>query len=431
LAARFTIAKFRWIVAGLLLFSTMINYTDRVTLSVLIGSIERDLGLNDVDYSQVLAIFLFSYAVMYAISGYVVDRLGTRRGFAIFAFGWSVSQMLHGLISSKWSLAGCRFLLGLSEPGNFPAATKAIREWFPVGERALGVGIFNAGSSLGAALASPLAAGLAVRFGWRAAFLFTGALGLVWLGFWLLLYQPPFYSRWLSPGERATVQPPSKLPKRIAGPSPWSKLLHNRACLILMLVRFLSDPVIYFVIFWLPAYLEKERHFDLATIGRYAWMPYVFGDVGYIAGGWLSGWLIKRGFTLSSARKGAMAVGACLLPAAILAPLVQAPGAAIAAMCVVVFGNAVWVANLLTLPADLFEEAAVGTGAGLAGMAGSFGGILANIAIGYVVSRFSYLPVFVLAGVVHPISVLLIYRLIPAKSFIVQNPSIQETASAF
>jgi ACS family hexuronate transporter-like MFS transporter len=163
---RAVLPNMRWIIAGLLLLSTMINYTDRLTLSVLVGDVRRDLGLSETDYSQILSVFLFSYAVMYAGSGYIVDRLGTRRGFSLFVFTWSLSQMLHGLAIGKWSLAGCRFMLGLTEPGNFPAAVKAIREWFPPEQRAIGVGIFNAGSSLGSAIAAPLAAFIALRWGW-------------------------------------------------------------------------------------------------------------------------------------------------------------------------------------------------------------------------------------------------------------------------
>jgi MFS transporter, ACS family, hexuronate transporter len=425
---RFTIAKFRWIIAGMLLIATAINYTDRVTLSVLIGDIQRELGLNDVDYSQILSVFLVSYAVMYAVSGYLVDRLGTRHAYAVFAFSWSVSQILHVFAEGKLSLMGCRVLLGLSETGNFPAATKAVSEWFPAEQRALGVGIFNAGSSLGAALAAPLGAWLGIHYGWRSAFLFTGALGLVWLLFWLLLYQPPFGNRWIVSRDRAAAQPPADLPEQAIAPNPWPTLLRNRSCLTLMLVRFMSDPVIYFVIFWLPAYLEKERGFDLASIGRYAWMPFVFGDIGYIAGGWFSGWLLKRGWTLSSARKATMAAGACLLPVAICVPFVQAPGTAIAAMCIVTLGHAIWVANLLTLPADLFEAPFVGTAAGLSGMGGSFGGLLANLAIGYVVSHFSYMPLFVLAGVLHPTAMLLILWLIPASAFAWQNQPVHTAA---
>ena len=400
---RFTISKVRWVIAGLLLLVTMINYTDRMTLSVLIGDVSRDLSLSQTDYAHIVSLFFVAYAVMYAVSGYVVDRLGTRRGLAVFVFIWSVAQMLHSLATGKWSLAGFRFLLGLTEPGSFPAAVKAIREWFPPEQRAIGVGIFNAGSSLGAAVASPLAASLALRYGWRAAFAFTGATGLVWLVFWLSLYRSPVTTAY----EEVEMKPRGD----------WKKVLLNRPCLTLTLVRFLSDPVIYFVIFWLPAYLQQERGFDLAMIGRYAWIPYVFGDIGYVLGGWISGRLIRAGWSLPKARKTAMLIGASLLPSAIFAPMVPSAALAIAASCVVVLGHAIWVANLLTLPADLFASNEVGTASGFTGMGGSIGGTLASLGTGYIVSRFSYQPVFVWAGLMHPLSMLLVWRLLREQDF--------------
>jgi MFS transporter, ACS family, hexuronate transporter len=398
--------KLAWIIAGLLLFSTMINYADRLTLAVLITDIRKSLSLDERDYSYIVSIFLFSYAIMYAVSGYIVDRLGTKRGFAVFVFGWSVSQMLHGLATGKWSLAGCRFLLGATEPGNFPAAVKAIQEWFPASRRALGVGIFNAGSSLGAAIASPMAAFIALRYGWRAPFLFTGALGLVWLICWLLIYYTPGDT----PGGGAEVE------RRAPPPSSSWKLFVARPCVALMLARFFSDPVIYFVNFWLPAYLQKERGYDLAMVGRYAWVPYVFGGIGYLAGGWVSGKLVERGWTTTRARKTIMLAGACLMPAAIAAPLVPSAQAAIAAICVVTFGHAIWIANLLTLPADLFPRNQVGTVTGFSGMAGSVGGILANLATGYVIAKFTYLPLFVVAGLMHPLAIILVLVLLREKS---------------
>lgn len=417
--ARFTIPKLRWLIAGLLLVITLINYTDRMTLSVLVGDVRRDLDLSEKDYAQIVSLFLVAYAIMYAVSGYIVDRLGTKLGLALFVCAWSVSQMLHGLASGKWSLAGCRFLLGLTEPGNFPAAVKAIREWFPAQQRAIGVGIFNAGSSLGAAVASPLAAFLALEYGWRAAFIFTGALGLVWLVFWWILYQPPDRNRWLSAKEAAELNAAGVTAQSSAPQErvDWRGVLRSQPCLTLILVRFLSDPVIYFVIFWLPAYLQKERGFDLKMIGQYAWMPYVFGDIGYVLGGWLSGRLMRAGWSLPKARKAAMTLGAALLPTAILAPLVPSAGLAIAATCVVVLGHAIWVANLLTLPADIFRPGEVGTASGFSGMGGAIGGALASLGTGYIVARFSYLPVFICAGLMHPLSMLLIWRLLPPRVF--------------
>jgi ACS family hexuronate transporter-like MFS transporter len=393
--------KLAWIIAGMLLFSTLINYADRLTLAVLITDIRKHLSLDERDYSQIVSIFLFSYAIMYAASGYIVDRLGTRRGFAVFVFGWSVSQMLHGLAGGKWSLAGCRFLLGATEPGNFPAAVKAIQEWFPAERRALGVGIFNAGSSLGAAIASPMAAFIALRYGWRAPFIFTGGLGLVWLICWLSVYYTP---------GGAEVE------RRAPPPSSCWKVFVTRPCVALMLARFFSDPVIYFVNFWLPAYLQKERGYDLAMVGRYAWVPYAFGGIGYLFGGWVSGKLVERGWTTTRARKTIMLAGACLMPAAIATPLAPSAQAAIAAMCVVTFGHAIWIANLLTLPADLFPGSQVGTATGFSGMAGSVGGILANLATGYVISKFTYLPLFVVAGLMHPLAMILVLALLREKS---------------
>jgi ACS family hexuronate transporter-like MFS transporter len=401
-------AKLRWVIAGLLLLVTMINYTDRMTLAVLIGDVRRDLGLTETDYSQIVSLFFVSYAIMYAGSGYIVDRLGTRLGISIFVAFWSVAQMLHGVAAGKWSLAGFRFLLGLTEPGSFPAAVKAIAEWFPPKDRAIGVGIFNAGSSLGAAVASPVAAFLALRYGWRAAFYFTGAVGFAWLVVWLLVYRSPVDAPWREQKEQAVERPRTD----------WKRVLASRPCLTLVFVRFLSDPVIYFIIFWLPAYLQKERGFDLAMIGRYAWVPYVFGDVGYVLGGWISGRLIRAGWPLPKARKAAMLVGAALLPSAIAAPLAPSAALAIAASSVVVLGHAIWVANLLTLPADLFSSSEVATASGFTGMGGSIGGTLASLCTGYIVSQFSYTPIFVWAGLMHPVSMVLVWRLLRNSDFV-------------
>lgn len=400
--------KFRWIVAGLLLLATMLNYADRLTLSVLVGDIRKEFRLSEEDYAQIVSLFLLAYAIMYAGSGYLVDRLGTRRGFALFMGGWSVAQMLHGLAIGKWSLGACRFLLGLAEPGNFPAAVKAVTEWFSAGERSLGVGIFNAGSSLGSAIAAPMAAFLALRYGWRFAFFATGGLGLIWLAAWLAIYRTPAGMGQGPSREIATTCPPA---------GRWFDVLKMRQCYMLIVARFLTDPVIYFIIFWLPEYLRRERGFTLAMVGRSAWVPFLFGDAGYLLGGWLSSRLVRRGWALSRSRKTAMAVGAALLPSAIFAPLVGSASTAIAITCFVVLGHAIWVSNLLTLPADLFPGARVGTVTGLSGMGGAVGGILANLLTGYAVSRVSFLPVFVVAGLMHPLSALLVGRLVPATDF--------------
>jgi len=415
------IPKLRWVLAGLLLVATMINYADRLALAVVSVDVRREFSLNEQDYALILTLFMLAYAVMYAASGYVVDRLGTRRGFAVFIGTWSLAQMLHGLTRGKWSLAACRVLLGLSEPGNWPAAAKAIAEWFPPAQRALGVGIFNAGSSLGSALAQPVVAFLTLHYGWRLAFVSTGAVGLAWLLLWLALYQPPHRNRWLRASEYAEikdhVRPPEEtLPAR-RGTLDWRKVARMRACYSLIIARFFTDPVIYFVIFWLPEYLRRERGFDLAMVGKYAWVPFVFGDIGYILGGWLSGRLMRRGWPLARARKFVMLLGAACLPAACFAPLAPAAWMAIAATCLVVFGHAFWVANLQALPLDLFPGPEVGTATGFSGMGGAIGGALASLGTGWVVRRFSYTPIFLVAGLMHPLSIVLVYWLLPERYF--------------
>ncbi len=372
-------------------------------------------------YSDVLALFFLAYAIMYAGSGYIIDRLGARRGFAASMLGWSVAQVLHAFTQGKWSLAACRFLLGLTEPGAWPAAAKAVHEWFPAERRALGMGIFNSGTSIGSLLAPIVVATVALRFGWRSAFVFTGMAGFAWLVAWLVLYDSPHRSRWLRPAEYARLKPflpaPAESRPATANASAWWRLAGARGCWVLILTRFFTDPVIYFVIFWLPEYLRKERNFDLAQVGEYSWTPFAFGGIGYVFGGWLSGRLIEAGWTLPRARKFVMALGAAVMPVAIAAPFVPTAGLAIAATCFTTFGHALWVSNLQTLPADMFRGPEIGTVTGFSGSGGAIGGMLAQLGTGYLVVHFSYAPVFLLAGIMHPISAVLIYALLPDRYF--------------
>jgi ACS family hexuronate transporter-like MFS transporter len=413
------IPKLRWVIAAMLFLSTMINYADRLALSIVSRDLRNEFHLSEQDYSYIITAFFVAYAIMYAGSGYLVDRLGTRRGFALFISTWSIAAILHALVRGFWSLAGVRFLLGLSEPGNWPAAAKAVAEWFPPEQRALGVGIFNAGSSLGSAIAPPMVAYLTLRYGWRFAFLFTGSMGLAWLAAWLVLYQPPHRNRWLSAEEYAAIKSQVAPPEE-ASAAPridWRKVIVMRECYTLILARFFTDPVIYFVIFWLPEYLRKERGFNLKMVGDYAWVPFFVGGGGYLLGGWLSGRLMRAGWKLPDARKFVMLLGALVMPAAIFAPLVPAAWMAIVATCFITFGHAFFVANVQTLPTDLFRGPEIGTVSGFSGMGGAVGGILATLGTGYVVQHFSYAPIFFLAGLMHPLSVGLVYWLLPNRYF--------------
>lgn len=394
--------RIAWVIAGLLCLATMLSYLDRQAIGIVSVEIRREFALNEEDYSYIVSGFLISYAIGYAISGPLVDKLGARRGFAGFMAGWSIAQLLHGFATGKWSLGAYRFLLGLAEPGAWPAATRAIAEWFPAPRRALAMGIFNGGTMLGSALAPVTVALITLRYGWRSAFVFTGLAGFGWLALWLIVYRVP-----------GSTVPRKPAPHAIR----WRALLSDRACLTLILTRFLTDPVIYFVIFWLPEYLRRERGFDLAMVGEYSWVPFALGGAGYLTGGWLSGHWIEAGWPLGRARKLTMAVGAAVLPIAIAAPFVPTAGLAIAAICAVTFGHGIWVANLQTIPVDLFRTGEVGSVTGFSGAGGAVGGALANLGTGYVVLHFGYAPVFLLAGLMHALSAALIYLLLPDARF--------------
>ncbi|MBL8232739.1 MAG: MFS transporter [Bryobacterales bacterium] len=410
------IPNFRYVVAVMLLLATMINYADRLALAVVSRDVRAEFAMTERDYGFVLFWFMLAYAIMYAASGPICDRLGTRRGFALFIAAWSLAAIGHATAMGKWSLSAWRFLLGLGEPGNFPAAAKAVAEWFPVEQRALGIGIFNAGSSLGSALAPPLVGFLTLQYGWRVAFAAVGSLGFVWLVFWLLLYQPPHLSKWITPSEweflKGRVRPPEEAAPVIQPKGEWLRVLRMRECYALVVARFFTDPVVYFVIFWLPEYLRKERGFDLAMVSKYAWVPYIFGDIGYIFGGWVSGYLIRRGWPVIRARSAVLLAGAVVMPVAILAPRLPEAWMAIAVICLVAMGHALWISNLLTLPTDMFPASRVGTATGLSGMGGAIGGMLANLGTGYIVERYSYSPIFFTAGLMHPLAFAIVATLL-------------------
>jgi ACS family hexuronate transporter-like MFS transporter len=422
------IPRLRWIIAFMLFLATAINYADRQALAVVSDRIRAQFAMTEIDYSRILAGFFLAYAIMYAGSGYIVDRLGTKKSFSLFIGCWSLAAMLHAFATGVWSFGAARFLLGLGEPGNWPAATKAVSEWFAPKQRALGVGIFNAGSSLGSALSPPLVSWLTIRYGWQFAFIGVGAAGLIWLVFWAILYDSPHRSRFLRHSEyleiKNDVLPPQEARPASAESVDWGRVVRTRAAVALCLARTFTDPVIYFVIFWLPAYLVKERGFDQKMIGKYSWVPFIFGGIAYMLGGWLSGWLMERGWTLPRARKRIMLLGALCLPVAIAAPFAPSAGLAIAAICFITFGHGFWTANLQTMPADLFPGHEVGTVAGFSGMGGAIGGLFANLGTGYIVQKFSYAPIFLVAGLMHPMSMIIVYRMLPDSRFLSSGPAV-------
>ncbi|MDA2925629.1 MFS transporter [Acidobacteria bacterium AH-259-G07] len=410
----------RWWMLSLLFLVAMINYVDRQSLSVAVPAIREQFNLSATEYGQIVFAFMLAYAIMHPIAGRFIDSVGTRKGFTLAVVWWSAASMMHASARGFWSLGAYRFLLGVGEAGLLPGSVKAISEWFPKSERSLAVGVTNVGITLGAVVAPPLMTWLILTYDWRFAFLITGLLGFVWVVFWLIFYQEPETGMVSSVGPEDLVevhQEPNSGEEANSDFS-WLQLLKYRQVWGLMLARLLADPVWYFYLFWLPEYLNRERGFSLSEIGHFAWIPFVAGMVGNLVGGWIPGQLIKRGWSLTWARKGVTVASAFLMPCAILAAFVREAGLAIALISLAVFLIWIWATNLFTLPADLFPSKVVGSVYGLSGAAGSFGAVLFMPVVGVIVDNFSYTPVFVTVGLLHPAAACIILLTIPRVELI-------------
>ena len=309
---------------------------------------------------------------MYAVSGRLIDYLGTRRGFTIFVSSWSIANMLHGLANTALQFSFFRFLLGAAEPANFPAGVKAVSEWFPIRERALAVGIFNAGTALGSALATPLVSWIALTWGWRYAFIVTGALGFVWVAVWVPFYRLPRDHPRLSPEERDWILSDSKTEDEDKTPVSIKTLLSMRETWGCIMARVLTDPISYFLFFWTPKYLQQERGFNLADLGKYGWIPFAALTAGNIASGAIPRYLIARGWSVNRARKTTMLAVSCLMPIlCLMITQVSNPTLAIALMTAIMFGHAAW--GNITLPAEVFPKRVVGSVSGFGGALGRTG----------------------------------------------------------
>lgn len=397
----------RWLMVGLIFLATIINYIDRQTVSVLKTSISQDLGLSNADYAAIQNSFLLLYGISQMVSGRLYDVIGTRLGFVFSIVVWSAAALAHAAARSAMSFAVFRGLLGFGEAGNWPGAAKVVGEWFPARERAFGMGIFNTGAAVGGAVSPPIIAWLATVYGWRATFIVTGALGFIWLALWLVLFQTPARHRWITEAERAHIlDGESATPTGPAWRPSWLHLLTYRQTWAVVMGRFITDPIWWLYIFWLPSYLQEARGFSLRQVGTSAWVPFLAAGIGALSGGYASGALISRGWTVNRARKIVMIFGALLTSAGILAMRASDPYVALLWMAVVLFGFQVWVNNLQTLPSDFFPNSAVGSVFGLGGASAALASILFTWGTGQVVDRFGYTPVFVVAGVLGPIGLL-------------------------
>jgi len=411
------IKNLRWYIAVMLCLASTLNYLDRQTLSVLADTIQRELSLSTIDYSRITSSFLISYAVMYAVSGKLVDVLGTRRGFTLFASGWSVAGILHGLANTGLQLGFCRFLLGATEPANFPAGVKAVSEWFPMHERALAVGIFNAGTALGSAAAVPLASWIGLTWGWRYAFLITGALGFVWVAAWARLYHLPqrrprlsdAHPRLSDADKKASVSNSADEPPTVS--VSIGDLLRMRETWGCILARVCTDPISYFLFFWTPKYFQQERGFALADVGLYIWIPYIALTAGNISSGAIPRFLISRGWSVGRARKSTMLAVSCFMPVfCLLVTRVSSPTLAIILMTGIMFGHAAW--GNITLPAEVFPTQVVGTISGFGGSLGAAAGAITQWYIGWAVQNVSFAPVFAACSLMYLLALGLVHWLI-------------------
>jgi ACS family hexuronate transporter-like MFS transporter len=402
-----TMSGLRWVMIGLVFLATVINYIDRQTVSVLKTSISQDLGLSNADYAAIQNSFLVFYGISQMVSGRLYDVIGTRRGFIFSIVVWSMAALAHATARSATAFSVFRAVLGFGEAGNWPGAAKMVGEWFPVRERALGMGIFNTGAAVGGALSPPIIAGLALTYGWRMTFILTGLLGFAWLVLWLALFRTPAEHPWITEEERKHIDDgQAARPARAAGALGWRQLLTYRQTWAVIMGRFITDPIWWLYIFWLPSYLQEARGFSLQQVGQSAWVPFLAAGVGALSGGYASGALISRGWTVHHARRVVMIFGALLTSAGILAMRADDPYVALGWMAVVLFGFQVWVNNLQTLPSDFFPNTAVASVFGLGGAAAAVASVLFTWGTGRVVDAFGYTPVFLVSGVLGPLGLI-------------------------
>ena len=394
-------STYRWRICALLFFATTINYIDRQVLGVLAPYLQPIIGWNEIQYGYIVTSFQAAYAIGLLAAGGVIDRLGSRIGYAISIAIWSLAAMSHALVHTVMGFAATRFALGLGEAGNFPAAIKTVAEWFPRKERALATGIFNSGSNVGAIVAPLAVPWITLRLGWHWAFLFTGFLSATWLIAWLTIYR-----RGLTPIQDDEGESASRL--------PWAHLLAYRQTWAFLLGKFITDPVWWFLIFWLPKFLNSEHGLTLTDLGPPLVAIYVMADGGSIAGGWIASAFLKRGWSANRARKSAMLICACAVVPVVFAAKARNLWVAVALIGLAAASHQGWSANLFTMVSDTFPRRAVASVVGIGGFGGAVAGMLIATFTGFLLqSTGSYVPLFVMAGSAYLLALLVIHLLVP------------------
>src|SRR5580704_6385917 len=373
------IGKYRWVVVTLLFFATTINYLDRQVIGLLKDSLAKDFNWSEKDYSRIVMAFSTAYAIALLLFGGLIDWIGTRLGYAVSIIIWSVAAMFHALASSTLGFTFARIALGLGEGGNFPAAVKAVAEWFPKRDRALATGIFNSGTNVAAIAGPPIIAWIYSSFGWREAFLWTGALGFIWLIFWWWLYDIPSKQKRVSAAELAYIKSDSDPAQENALDTGkkiiWPELFSYRQTWAIVLGKFLTDPVWWFYLFWIPSYFNTTYHLNLTSSAIHVSTVYVVASLGSILGGYLSGWLIKRGLAVYKARKISMFIFACCVLPIFFVRYTSSIWHAVWLISLAAAAHQAWSANIYTIGSDIFPKRILSSVIGIAGMAGSVGGI--------------------------------------------------------
>jgi ACS family hexuronate transporter-like MFS transporter len=405
------VGYFRWIICALLFFATTINYIDRTVLGVLEPTLQEKIGWTATQYGDINSAFNLAYAIGFLFAGWMMDKIGTRWGYSISLIVWSIAAAAHAFANSVAGFAVARFALGIGESGNFPAAIKTVAEWFPKKERALATGIFNAGTNVGAVVSPAIVPILYAWYGWQSAFIATGLVGMVWVFFWWPIYRRPQEHPRVSPEELAYIESdPPDPPTRI----PWLDLLPFRQTQAFAAGKFLTDAVWWFYLFWFAKFMNEQFGVNIKTIGLPMITVYLLADIGSIAGGWQSSWLLGRGWTANAARKTAMLTCALCVVPVVMAPLVADKWTAVLLIGLATAAHQGFSANLFTLTSDMFPRRAVGSVVGIGGFAGAMGGVLMNLSAGRLRDMTgNYIAMFAMAASAYLTALLIIHLLVP------------------
>ncbi len=394
--------NYRWVILSLLFIATTINYFDRIVLSVLIPDIKRELNISDISFGHIISAFQITYTLGFLAAGKFIDWMGTKLGYMLSIFSWSIAAGMHSLCGTAFCMATWRGMLGITESGNFPAAIKSVAEWFPIRERAFATSLFNSGASISSIIGPPIIVTIAIAVGWRWAFFTFGIIGIVLTLIWPFANKMPKQNY----NDLATKNCLHQKYK-------WSTLLRHKETYGIMLGKFLTDPVWWFYLYWMPNYLDSQRGFNLKDIAIAIPLIYTIATLLGFVGGWFPGHLMHRGWSIGKARKTTMLICALLLPISATAVIVQNPWIAILLVSLACSAHNGWSANIFTLVSDCYPSSAVGSVTGLAGFAGGLGGLLiATLAPGYIITYFGYIPIFFLMGILHPLAFLGIALLI-------------------